>query len=336
MEVLKSNLGDKKMTNRNNLKLFLIILICATLFITQIGNAGILSPSLKKTIKDIVSDNSQPQKTTQSPISMDTEYWALLFAVGEYYNSPENDRPTMLEACDDLYATLLDSPNWQQDHIRVRKAADATGQNLIKDLWWLKQNVDKDDYCLVYITTHGGQLTKNDLPLDLPPKDEEDGADEVLVMYQGFDQWYSIIWDDLLNFFLGLIKAQGLCLIVDSCYSGGFNDDVFVQTTQPQYNYDAESYAEDLSEELAAQGRVVLMSCEEDTVSYGSFFSFFAIEGLNGEADHQGNGDDINSAEETFNYAAPITTLFVFLLTGEEQYPMMVDKFDGEFPLTYT
>ena len=325
------------MITKSNLKLFLIMLICTTLFITQIGNAGILSPSLKKTIKDSVSDNSQLQKTTQSPISMDTEYWALLFAVGEYYNSPDNDRPTMLEACDDLYATLLDSPNWQQDHIRVRKAADATGKNLINDLWWLKQNVDSDDYCLVYITTHGGHLRNSKgLPLDLPPKDEKDGVDELLVMYHGFDQWYSIIWDDLLNFFLGLIKAQGLCLIIDSCYSGGFNDSVFVQSTQPQYNYDAESVTKGFTEELAAEGRVVLMSCEEDTVSYGSFFSQFAIAGLAGWADLGGNGDSINSAEETFTYAAPLTTLFVFLGTGEEQYPTMVDKFDGEFPLTYT
>ena len=62
------------------------------------------------------------------------------------------------------------------------------------------------------------------LPLDLPPKDESDGMDEFLVMYNGFENPYCIIWDDWLNFFLSRIKCQGLCLIVDSCYSGGFND----------------------------------------------------------------------------------------------------------------
>ena len=45
-----------------------------------------------------------------------------------------------------------------------------------------------------------------------------------------------------------------------------------------------------------AGNRIILMSSEEDTLSYGSHFSNFLIEGFWGWADVTGNGDGINSA----------------------------------------
>ena len=88
----------------------------------------------------------------------DTEYWALLFAVGVYKNNPEQDRPSMLVAVEDLYNVLLDSPQWQEDHIHKITAIDATGIRLIQELNWLIQNVDNDDMVIVYLTTHGSCL----------------------------------------------------------------------------------------------------------------------------------------------------------------------------------
>ena len=97
-------------------------------------------------------------------------------------------------------------------------------------------------------------------------------------MYNGFNKWYGIIWDDMLNFFLSIIKCKGLCLIVDSCYSGGFNDPPFGAIEQDKYT--AESFTKGFVEDLAAPGRVVLMSCQENEVSYGSDFSDLIISGL--------------------------------------------------------
>ena len=66
----------------------------------------------------------------------------------------------MLEACDDLYAMLLDSPQyWQASNIHVVKGSQAILQNLIKELLWLRKNSKSEDYVLVYITTHGAHLT---------------------------------------------------------------------------------------------------------------------------------------------------------------------------------
>lgn len=297
----------------------LLALICISLFIAPVCNAGVQVPYIQNHVSNT---DFQPTKAT--------EYWALIFAVGEYLNHPDENRPSMLAAADDLYQTLLDSPQWTADHIHIVKGSQATGKRLIQELIWLIQNDKSEDMVLVYITTHGSPLRNgNGYPVDLPPKDEADGADEILVMYEGFDKWYAFIWDDLLNFFLNRLQASGVCLIVDSCFSGGFNDLPAMGMTSIQ-NYNAASFASGLAEELAAQNRVVLMSCRENEVSYGSDFSNLLILGFEGWADLTGNGDGINSAEESFTWAE-----FWLNLYGQ-QHPTILDYYPGEFTVTYT
>ena len=239
----------------------------------------------------------------------------------------------MIDAVNNLHSTLLDSPNWQADHIHTLTSSQATGKNLIHELIWLAQNSKPEDYVLVYLTTHGDQLrTFKGLPWDLPPKDEPDGMDEFLVMYNGFDNIFCIVWDDLLNFFLSRIKCQGLCLIVDSCYSGGFNDRP-VNTGETKAAMEA--YVHDFVRSLSGQNRVVLMSCQENTVSYGTDFSDTLIWGFEGYADwvfFGGNGDGIVSAEEAFWIAHDV----VEFNSGGYQVPTIADYYPGEFPVTYS
>ena len=108
----------------------------------------------------------------------DTEYWALLVAVGVYADDPQQNRPLMLEEIDDLYDVLLESPLWSEDHIKVIKGEDATVSNIVMGLRWLDRMEDSDDFSLVFITTHGSPLG-----FDIPPLDEDDGTDEILVSY---------------------------------------------------------------------------------------------------------------------------------------------------------
>lgn len=293
------------MNGRIKLSVGIISLICIVLIISPAVTAGIGSLALKK--KDI-----QPQESSAS------QYWALLFAVGQYENAPDQDRPTMLEACDNLYNALLDSPSyWQASNIHVQKAGQCYLQNLIKELLWLKKSAKSEDYVFVYLTTHGYYLTKQGAPWDLFPKDEPDGKDEFLFMYNGFSTSYGIIWDDLLNFFLSIIRCQGLCLVVDSCYSGGFNDRPVSITNQRRYT---------------------AMSSQENELSYGSDFSDLFISGLqDGLADTNiwllgtsGNNDGIVSAQESFRFAQ---TWVEFL---GQQTPTQVDLFGAEFPLAHT
>ena len=317
--------GGLKMKGTLDIKfsMMIIAIICILLIVSPVCNAGL---NTKRVMMG--NNNIEAEELTVGQEAAGTEYWALLFAVGVYKNNPGQNRPSMLEAVDDLYDVLLDSPQWQADHIHKVTASQATGRRLIQELIWLIQNEDSDDMSLIYLTTHGGPLKNpGGYPIDLPPKDESDGADEVLVMYEGFDKWYAFIWDDLLNFFLSLLQSKGVCLIVDSCFSGGFNDNPMFAGTMLE-EYTVESFTHDFAEELATQGRVVLMSCRENEISYGSDFSNLLIDGFAGWADFFGNGDGINSAEESFNYAE-----FWLSLLGQ-QHPTILDLYSGEFPVT--
>jgi hypothetical protein len=296
---------------KTKMKLSVVVLsfICVVLLITPGCSAGLSSLSLKK-------------KSVQSLGTAQSQYWALLFAVGTYekpyaemYGQEDKNRTSMLDACDDLYSVLLDSPQfWQASNIHVQKEEQCYLKNLINELLWLRENARSEDYVFVYITTHGSYLTRNGLPWDLPPKDETDGKDEFLFMYNGFHDVYGgKVWDDLLNFFLSIIKCQALCLIVDSCYSGGFND-----APVP----------------IMKQKRYTATSCQENELSYGSDFSNLIITGLtNGFADTNiwlfgtsGNNDGVVSAQEAFRFAQ-------FWFGG--QNPTERDLFGSEFPLTY-
>jgi hypothetical protein len=276
----------------------ILSILCLVLLISPASTAGLSPFTVRK-------KNTQPQQTSAS------QYWGLLFAVGTYEGHPDQNRPSMLTACDALYDVLLDSPQyWQASNIHVQKEGQCYLQNLIKELLWLRKNSKSEDYVLIYLTTHGYFLTSNTgAPWDLPPKDEPDGTDEFLYMYNGFSTWYGIIWDDLLNFFVSIIKCKGMLLIVDSCYSGGFND-----MPLPRFN----------------QQRFTAMSCRENEVSYGSDFSDLLISGFAGWADLTGNGDGINSAEEAFAWAE-----FWLNLYGS-QHPTYVDLYEGDFPVTYS
>jgi hypothetical protein len=86
-----------------------------------------------------------------------------------------------------------------------------------------------------------------------------------------------------------------------------------------------------MAEELAAKGRVVLMSSGEEQKSYSSIFSDLLTFGFMGEADFEGNKDGINSAEEAFDFAYPLTVYFTY---GYQQ-PTIIDQYEGEFPVTY-
>jgi len=379
---------------KNTVFLITIIFLISSL---SVGNVIGLNITSEKELINIQDNNllDNKGKYCNRPIESETEYWALLFAVGVYKDNPDQDRPSMIEAAEYFYSVLLDSPQWQEDHIHMVTGSNCYRSRLIQELRWLSNNADSDDMVIVYLTTHGSPL--KDLQgnyIDLPPKDEADGADEMLVMYEGFATWHEFIWDDLLNFYLGKIDSKGLCLIVDSCYSGGFNDvsvdransaqdynivlrslnifdrisrllsnrgtiigslfsrllsngkssqnniPIYEENVNPDLIKDVKTsiesvqFSEGFVEDIGAEGRIVLMSSEEDTVSWGSYFSHFLISACDDGnwADYFGNNDGINSAEEAFNYAKPRAEA----ATENRQHPTILDLYNGEYLMTYT
>jgi hypothetical protein len=264
-------------------------------------------------------------------INDNTNYWALLIAVGVYKDTPNMDRPLMLYELDNLYTTLLSSQNWKENNIQVIAGKNATLLNIFQGFKWLDQMEGEGDTCFVYLTTHGFPILA-----DLPPFDENDNMDEALATYNGFlpynNPWsweplanpLGIITDDVINFLLNNLEAKGVCMIVDSCYSGGFNDNW-------KYDYMDVSSSTIKNQRYVKPGkdnnRIVLTSVGEKDISWGSYFSHFLVEGMKGYSDN--NKDGICSVEEIFLYATP----FVLRLGLN---PQIFDDYPGDLPLIKT
>lgn len=314
----------KNFNKKGFLRLVISIIVIGLMVFPVCNSASINTNKIKVYEENDIIDNTGGDKSS--------EYWALLVGVGVYYKNPDQDRPSMLEAVDKLHSTLLTSHNWEADHIHVLKASDATLFNLIRELIWLIRKEKKGDTTLLYITTHGARLrNKDDLPMDLPPKDENDGDDEALVMYYGFERWYDFMTDDMLKFFLRFMQSDGVCMIIDSCFGGGFNDPMKAGRSQTFVSSSAEEFTKGFLDDISAKGRVVMMSSTEEEYSYGSIFTDFISEGFNGWADLFGNNDGINTAEESFNFAYP----WVVLFSDGRQHPTIVDEYSGDLPITY-
>ena len=254
----------------------------------------------------------------------ETEYWALLIAVGLYAENPEKNIPFMLEDIDILYNLILKSDSWSEDHIKVITGKNATAANIIKGLKWLDEMEDENDISLIYITTHGGPL-----PFDIPPLDEDDKYDECLSTYWSFVYSSTLIWDDQLNYHLSKLESQGVCLIVDSCFAGGFNDPPYKyknldmkKNSEKNKNILISDWINGFIDTLGKSGRVILMGCREDESAMGGLFTPRIIDGLKGYADN--NIDGIISAEEIFNYTKPRCS---------GQNPTIYDGYNGELPL---
>ncbi|VVB61538.1 Carboxypeptidase regulatory-like domain protein [uncultured archaeon] len=274
---MKTNL--KEMTS-----LALVVILIGTIFLP------IQSTSLQASI---------PQNP--SKIGKSTQYWALVVGIGKYAESPESNRPDMIPEATGFRDLLLQTSWWSADHIKLITAENATRSNIIAGFRWLIKMASADDVVVVYLSTHG-----NYLPLDIPPIDEADGLDEMLVTYWGFAYNTSFITDDTINILLNQLKSDNVCLIVDSCYAGGFNDHWRFLKSAPE------------------QHRVILMGSCEDELSYSGGFAPYLIDGLRGYADS--NRDGIITAEEAFAYAQP--------RSNQEQHPTIYDGYPGEFPLT--
>jgi hypothetical protein len=299
----------------------LLLILVITGSLVPIAIDAIQSPS-------ILIDTDTIKTTEQEKIINDnTNYWALLVAVGIYKDTPIMDRPTMLYEIDNLHKTLLSSQNWNKNNIRVITGKNATLLNIFQGFKWLDRMEDGDDICLVYLTTHGFPIL-----FDLPPFDEDDKMDEALATYTGFlpynNPWsweplanpFGIITDDAINFLLSTLEAKGICMIVDSCHSGGFNDN---------WSYGSRIFSSSRSNHghmLVNQNqyRIVLTSVGEKDISWGSYFSHFLVEGMKGYADS--NRDGICTAEEIFHYAKPFAWSFGL-------HPQIFDEYPGELSL---
>ncbi len=319
----------RKTVWRNGLVIGIIALFSSITFAPSVGT--LYSSALFDMANEVKGIEEDEYIVSLAGDNASTEYWALLVAVGIYKENPWMNRLSMLVEVENLYNILLLSTHWEKNHIKIITGKNATIQNIFDGFRWLDRMEDESDICLVYLTTHGFPIF-----LDLPPFDEEDRMDEALATYNGFlsfeNPWswgplanpFGIIIDDQLNYYLNRLESKGLCIIVDSCYSGGFNDN---WSYAPQVKMSDSALG--IARDTPPRNRVTMTSVPEENVSFGSYFTQFLIEGMEGYSDS--NEDGMCSAEEIFWYAETMMRI----KRGETgMQPQIFDDYMGELLLT--
>jgi hypothetical protein len=249
-----------------------------------------------------------------------TDYWAVIVGVADYEGTAHDLEYTDDDAID-LYNTLLLSDDyWQADHIMLLLDSEADRAGILTAFDWLDSNEDPDDVVLFFFSGHGTYDVDDD-------GDELDGWDEFFCPYD-----FNNIRDDELDAELDKLGSTSIAVIMDTCFAGGMTKDSSVKTLPKEKVELIDGFVKDIGE----TGRVVLMACDDDEVSWetgvleNGVFSYYVIEGLEGCADAEGNGDSICSAEETFVYAEPRVVAW----PPTTQHPQLYDEYPGELPIT--
>lgn len=138
--------------------------------------------------------------------------WAVIIGISDYQGS-DNDLPIPAKEAQDLYDLLQRKDDrWDSNNMQLLLDGDATRQNILDALSWLKTNADDGDIVLFSYNGHGSFVDDTD-------GDELDGRDETIVPWELSD-----ITDDELQYNFDEISNKnidGMFLIFDCCLSGG-------------------------------------------------------------------------------------------------------------------
>jgi len=199
-----------------------------------------------------------------------TEYWALLIGTGIFAGYPEEIVPSDLSA-ESMYESLLCSEHWQKENIKIITREEATKRNIKNGFHWLDENEDEDDIVVIYFASHGGQYKFLNIPIDFPPFDETDNCDEYLATYNSYiSPIRSNLRDDELKSLINRLDSSGICVIIDCCFAGGFDDisqKSYLRGILPLLGFNTKkhtstSFIQDFGEELSNNERVIILSSQ--------------------------------------------------------------------------
>jgi len=248
-----------------------------------------------------------------------TTFWAVIVGVSDYVGSASD-----LDYCDDdardiRTALLEDGDHWSSSRIQLILDSAATRSAVQTAIQTVATQADDDDLFIFYFSGHGGYGA------DQPPYDEADGKDECI-----YPHALDAIWDDELAGWIGAVACDKVFIMLDTCHSGGmFNptaagsDRPKVKGLGPPRSEHADGFAEDLVHRVGLRDVndtiatvVVLTACRANELAQESsflrhgVFTYFVLQGLDGDADAVGNDNGWTSSQETYTFCYPLVVAY--------------------------
>lgn len=286
-----------------------------------------------------------------TPSENNTEYYAVICACSQYEDPKHNLPPPPLQPASEtklrtLYDTLIQTENWDSDHIILLLNKNATKHNITQALETMATTVDTNDIFLFTWNGHGGYLP--DLDGDEAVWDPNDIYDEVICPYDTNttnENLSNVITDDELQQYFSAINAKGKCLIFESCFSGGLIDQQQRQVMLNQtwfkkiipHLFTMNSFQDVSSQhtmDVNGNNTIVIMSTLPNTTCRATFIThspllYSIATGIKNKKRYDDNNDGFLSAEELFKQARPKTLIqSSFYLIAYLGFMYLIFKYD--------
>jgi len=266
------------------------------------------------------TDEEQAEVKVVAPRPVEVEeVRALVVGISDYKDVPDL---RFAEADARAFASFLKDSGVPEDHIHALFGESATLARVRAGFKALIREASPGDLVIIFFAGHG---YRGD---DLEPVDEEDRADEYLVVYDTVLEAVedSALRDDEIADFLEEIESRHVLVVFDSCYSGG---GARGERSLPS-PYRPIPGKVDIFNDLGIKKRVVLAAAtevqqalEDPALGHG-VFTHFLLKGLKGEADR--NGDHKVTVYELYEYLGEEVPAYVKKHFGEEQTPQLIGE----------
>ena len=234
--------------------------------------------------------------------------YAIIVGVSDYA-APGLDLNFCDDDAQDIY-DVLPASDW--DGVTLLKDSQATKANILNAITSLSGTVGSNDIVFFHYSGHGANRT--------------DSQGNVQATYISphdinLNNWDNDISETELEDAFGQLATNNVCVMIDSCNSGGFigkgpvagaiRTHLKVGQVPPSKRQLEKGPA---LRDIQRSGYVVLTACAESELSVESgalqngVFTYYVVEGLSGSADSSGDG--VISAEEVYNYVAPLATAY--------------------------
>ncbi|HDO19149.1 MAG TPA: hypothetical protein ENG74_00310, partial [Thermoplasmatales archaeon] len=276
---------------------------------------------------DTGHSSTKTDKSYQKHLSIKTfagglsDRWAILIGIADYPGSI-NDLSFPDDDVHDFYDLLIEKCLFPPDHVKVLLNASATKKNISDAIvGWLANNETENDVVLIYYSGHGTRINSSN---------ETDGYDECLAQYDY--ETASPITDDEFDELLDLLDSDNVIIIIDSCFSGGMTKAIDSHLKSIR-NTPKVSIRDGFKKDISKDGRIILMSSDENEYSYDGVFTPFLMEGFKSIL-ADSNDDGCISPEEAFDYAYPLVVSSTENISTGAQHPQIYDGILREIDLS--